>query len=192
MQAIPGLRPSPRQLLPALLYLLHPCSRQSDRRRAQRAGLPSRRAALLLVVLSLAGCDEGGSKPPAAVVSSAPVRVTDAGQLARGAKIYKDNCAVCHGGQAQGAANWQKPGADGKYPAPPLDGSAHAWHHPYAQLKQTIQEGTLKLGGSMPAWKGKLSEADSEAVIAWFQSTWPDPIYNAWSDIDRRSRTARK
>ncbi|HJW81178.1 MAG TPA: cytochrome c [Acidiferrobacterales bacterium] len=172
MQAIPGLRPSP----------------QSDRRGAQRAGLLSRRAALLLVVLSLAGCGEGGGKPPPVVVSTAPARVTDAGQLARGAKIYKANCAVCHGGRAQGAANWQRPGPDGKYPAPPLDGSAHAWHHPYAQLKQTIREGTLKLGGSMPAWKGKLSEADTEAVIAWFQSTWPDPIYNAWADIDRRSR----
>lgn len=146
------------------------------------------RVALLLVVLPLAGCDEGGGKPPPVVVSTAPVRVTDAGQLARGAKIYKANCAVCHGVQSQGAMNWQKPGPDGKYPAPPLDDSAHAWHHPYAQLKQTIQEGTLKLGGSMPAWKGKLTDSDTDAVIAYFQSLWSAEIYQAWEDIDRRSR----
>jgi len=153
------------------------------------------RAAPLLIILSLAGCGEGGGKPatgpaaaPPVVVSAAPARLTDAGQLARGGEIYRRYCAACHGDRAQGAFGWERPGADGKYPPPPLDGSAHAWHHPTAQLKQTIQEGTLKLGGSMPAWKGKLSEADTEAVIAWFQSTWPDPIYAAWADIDRRSR----
>jgi mono/diheme cytochrome c family protein len=146
------------------------------------------RAVLLLVVLPLAGCSEGGGKPPPGVVNAALARMTDAGQLARGAKIYKANCEVCHGGQAQGATNWQKPGPDGKYPPPPLDGSAHAWHHPYTQLKQIIQEGTLKLGGNMPAWKGRLSEADTEAVIAHFQSLWPEEIYRAWQDIDRRAR----
>jgi mono/diheme cytochrome c family protein len=147
------------------------------------------RAALLLVVLLFAACSEGGGKPATATVTTAPpARVTDAGQLTRGAEVYRTHCAACHGSHAQGAPRWQQPGPDGKYPAPPLDGSAHAWHHPTAQLKQTIQEGTLKLGGSMPAWKGKLSEADTEAVIAWFQSTWPDPIYAAWADIDRRFR----
>jgi len=154
------------------------------------------RAALLFIVLSLAGCSEGGGKPatgPAAaspvVVSTAPARVTDAGQLARGAKIYKANCAVCHGGQAQGATNWQKPGPDGKYPPPPLDGSAHAWHHPTTALKEVIANGTQRIGGNMPPWRDKITEADIEAVIAYFQSLWPDEIYQAWADIDRRART---
>jgi len=130
------------------------------------------------------------SAPPA---PSAPVRpAVEPALLTRGQALFTQHCAACHGDRAQGAFGWERPGADGKYPPPPLDGSAHAWHHPYEQLKQTIQEGTLKLGGSMPAWKGKLTEADTEAVIAWFQSTWPDPIYGAWADIDRRSRADRK
>jgi mono/diheme cytochrome c family protein len=144
--------------------------------------------ALLAGLVFLGGCREA---PPGNGASSAPHGL-DPFRIARGADIYRQNCAACHGDRAQGAFGWERPGADGKYPPPPLDGSAHAWHHPYAQLKQTIQDGTLKLGGSMPAWKGKLSEADTEAVIAWFQSTWPDPIYAAWADIDRRSRAERK
>ena len=136
----------------------------------------------------LAACQP--SAPPAPATPARPA--VDPVLLTRGQTLFTQHCAACHGDRAQGAFGWERPGADGKYPAPPLDGSAHAWHHPYAQLKQTIQEGTLKLGGSMPAWKGKLSEADTEAVIAWFQSTWPDPIYAAWADIDRRSRAAGK
>jgi mono/diheme cytochrome c family protein len=165
-------------------------------RRPWRAALTSiqsaSRAALLLVVLPLTGCGGSGGTPPPVVVNTAPVRVTDAGQLARGAKIYKANCAVCHGGAGTRRDELAEAGTRRKNPPPPLDGSAHAWHHPYTQLKQIIQEGTLKVGGSMPAWKGKLSEAETEAVIAWFQSTWPDRIYAAWADIDRRSRANGK
>jgi len=144
---------------------------------------------VLLAALSLAACNESG-KPPAspAVAVSAPARTADASQLARGAEIYRAHCAACHGSHAQGALRWHQPGPDGKYPAPPLDGSAHAWHHPYGALQQTIRDGTLRLGGSMPAWRGKLSEQEIAAVIAHFQSLWPDEIYQAWADIDRRAR----
>ena len=139
---------------------------------------------LLPMLLFLGGCRDA---PPGGSANSAPHGL-DPVRIARGSEIYRQNCAACHGERAQGAFGWERPGADGKYPAPPLDGSAHAWHHPYTQLKQTIQEGTLKLGGSMPAWKGKLTDSDTDAVIAYFQSLWSAEIYQAWADIDRRSR----
>lgn len=115
-------------------------------------------------------------------------RVTDAALLARGAQIYKANCALCHGANAEGAPNWHKPGPDGKYPAPPLNGTGHDWHHPMSALKWTIREGTGKLGGNMPAWKGKLSDSDIEAVIAWFQSRWPEEVYKNWTLIEEKAR----
>lgn len=161
-------------------------------------------AAPLLVVLSLAACGEGGGKPAASPVAAMPTasspRVAkpamarpsvDPATLARGAQFFQKHCAACHGARGEGAPNWQKPGADGTYP-PPLDGSAHAWHHPMAALKQTIRDGTQRLGGSMPPWRGKLTEADTEAVIAWFQSLWPDDVYAEWLRIDQQARAGRK
>jgi mono/diheme cytochrome c family protein len=160
------------------------------------ASIPSaNRAALLLVVLLLSACGEGGGKPAAglaaampAVAAATPARATDAGRLTRGAQIYQANCAVCHGANAEGAPNWHRVGPDGKYPAPPLNGTGHDWHHPTAALKWTIREGTAKLGGGMPTWKGKLSEDDIEAVIAWVQSRWPDEIYQSWAFMDEKAR----
>jgi mono/diheme cytochrome c family protein len=43
-----------------------------------------------------------------------------------------------------------------------------------------------KLGGGMPAWKGKFSEDDIEAVIAWFQSRWPEEVYQSGRSWTRR------
>ncbi len=147
--------------------------------------------ALLPVVLLLAACGEGGGKPATAtpsVAPAAPTRTADAEQRARGAKIYQANCAVCHGANAEGAANWHLKGSDGKYPAPPLNGTGHDWNHPTSALKWTIREGTARLGGNMPAWKDKLSEADIEAVIAWFQSRWPEDVYKNWALMDEKAR----
>ncbi|MDO8595640.1 MAG: cytochrome c, partial [Sulfuricaulis sp.] len=106
----------------------------------------------------------------------------------RGAKLYQENCATCHGAQAEGAPNWQKPGADGKHPAPPLNGSGHAWHHPLAVLKMTIKRGTMPMGGSMPAWGEKISDKDIEAIIVWIQSRWPDELYQSWLAMDEKAR----
>ncbi len=102
----------------------------------------------------------------------------------RGRKLFTQNCAVCHGAEAQGAPQWSTPGADGKYPPPPLNGTAHTWHHPTPALKRTIREGTIAIGGKMPPWGDKLSDEDMEAIIGWFQSLWPDEIYDAWVRMD--------
>jgi mono/diheme cytochrome c family protein len=141
---------------------------------------------LLTTGLFLAGCKPSAPVSPPA--QNAAPHGLDAALIARGSELYLRHCASCHGHLAQGAPHWQKPGPDGKYPPPPLDGSAHAWHHPYAALQQTIRDGTARLGGGMPPWRDKLPEADIEAVIAYFQSLWPEEIYRAWQDIDRQAR----
>ena len=100
-------------------------------------------------------------------------RERDFAKVMRGRKLFTQNCASCHGSQAQGTRS--TPGADGKYPPAPLDGTAHTWHHPTAALKRTIREGTIAIGGKMPPWGGKLSNEDMEAIIAWFQSVGATP-----------------
>lgn len=150
---------------------------------------------LAALTFLLVGCQQSVDVPSSAPSAVAPgpsvVRATSPEQVHRGALLYAANCAVCHGARAEGAPNWQKSGANGKYPAPPLNGSGHAWHHPMTALKTTIKRGTLSLGGSMPAWNGKLSDQDIEAVIVWFQSHWPDELYQNWQVMDEKARKGK-
>lgn len=108
-----------------------------------------------------------------------------------GAKIFQENCAACHGKKAEGALNWRKPGADGKYPAPPLNGTGHGWHHPLKVLFHVVKNGSPG-GGSMPAWKEKLSDEEILAAIAWFQSKWSKEIYQNWKKRDEAHRQRKK
>jgi mono/diheme cytochrome c family protein len=40
----------------------------------------------------------------------------------------------------------------------------------------------------MPSWKDKLTDAQIEQIIAWIQSRWPDEIYAAWLETERKAR----
>lgn len=143
-----------------------------------------------LLALGLAACSD--STPGRHAPGPGAPRVSDPEQVARGGEVFRTHCSACHGHRAQGAFNWQKLGADGKFPPPPLDGSAHAWHHSMAWLQDTIRNGTVSRGGGMPGWSRVLSDAEIDAVIAYFQSLWPEEIYRAWQDIDRRAREAAR
>ncbi|KGE78565.1 cytochrome Cbb3 [Halomonas salina] len=132
----------------------------------------SRALILLFVLLSISGCGE----------DTVEGRWYTQAQVDRGKQVFVENCAECHGRSAQGAFNWRKPLDDGSYPPPPLDGSAHAWHHSFDMLMRTINEGGIPLGGQMPAFEDKLSKDKKEAAIAYFQSQWDDRIYEAWLD----------
>jgi thiol:disulfide interchange protein DsbC len=106
-------------------------------------------------------------------------------QVARGAGIFSQNCAECHGANAEATQNWREPNADGKFPSPPLNGTAHTWHHPLEMLRRTIRTGGVPLGGLMPAFEDKLSAQDTDAAIAFFQSKWSDKTYSAWQERKR-------
>ncbi|NQZ30135.1 MAG: cytochrome c [Oceanospirillaceae bacterium] len=98
-------------------------------------------------------------------------------QVEQGGKIFLENCTSCHGVKAQATKKWRVAKEDGSYPAPPLNGTAHTWHHPLNMLKDTIKNGTKR---GMPAWKNKLNEQQIEATIAWIESHWPEKVYQAW------------
>ncbi len=140
-------------------------------------------------LLALVGCDNGSKDLAAGVIESltgpALERVADPKVIEQGERVFRQHCAQCHGQQAEGHPNWRKPDADGKYPPPPLNGTGHAWHHPKLWLKQMIQDGS-RPQGNMPAWRDKLTDDEIEAVIAWFQSQWPDRVYAAWYEMQNR------
>ena len=114
--------------------------------------------------------------------SSAAERWFNQAVIDYGNKLFQQHCAVCHGTNAEGTADWKQADENGRYPPPPLDGSAHAWHHSIPVLVRSITEGSIKLGGSMPPFGDKLSQQDALALIAFFQSKWPDQVYDTWHE----------
>ncbi|BBM88570.1 hypothetical protein COTS27_00251 [Spirochaetota bacterium] len=102
-------------------------------------------------------------------------------QIALGALVYSKNCQVCHGIAGQGTPNWRTRLSNGTYPPPPLNGSAHTWHHSMQVLINTINKGGTVVGGIMPAFEDKLSNDEVLAVLAYIQSLWPREIYTTWA-----------
>jgi len=124
--------------------------------------------------LLLAGCKPSADEPKVAG------RWYTQSQVEDGKDVYEKNCFVCHRDNAQGTFGWRQPGPNGSYPPPPLNGTAHAWHHPMSILKKVITEGGIPLGGTMPGFGNKLDEEEKLAVISYFQSFWSDEIYQEW------------
>lgn len=137
------------------------------------------------VCIFLVACDQ---KPSVSASSTGlmPKREYDPNVLEAGKKIFTENCAQCHGANAQGADNWHQRNPDGTFPPPPLNGTGHAWHHSKAVLTDMIKNGSRPGEGNMPAWKDKLSDEEIDMVIQWFQSHWPDPLYAAWYEQHQR------
>ena len=102
-------------------------------------------------------------------------------QVKKGKELFRLNCASCHGQNAEATPNWKQTDANGNYPPPPLNGTAHTWHHDLGLLRRTIREGGAKLGGQMPGFEGHLSASEIDSIIAFFQSKWSDEIYQRWS-----------
>lgn len=114
-------------------------------------------------------------------VAASAERISDPQILAEGRQVFEQHCAACHGSQGQGLVkDWKKPGADGKYPPPPLNGTAHTWHHPLSQLHRVVKDGTARLGGNMPAWGGALSDRQIRHTLHYIISLWPEDIFREW------------
>jgi len=124
-----------------------------------------------------AACANQASTPMATLVP--PLSTLDPAQVQTGKVTYQANCATCHGLNAEGAPNWATPEPDGLYPAPPHDDSGHTWHHSDRVLYETIRDGMgdpLRPNSPlrMPAWGGKLSDAEIRAVVEYFRSLWSE------------------
>ncbi|MEW6132065.1 MAG: c-type cytochrome [Pseudomonadota bacterium] len=150
-----------------------------------------------LLGLALSACDKPaetapGATAPASVTAHKAAAVPDARpnpeQVERGRQIYEKHCMECHGAEGKGQpGDWRVKGANGMYPPPPLDDTAHAWHHPTAVLKQRIREGSPPGVGDMPSWDGKLTEAEIDDVVVYVKSLWSPEVFRHWVEIEMRS-----
>ena len=137
---------------------------------------------LLLIgsALLLSACDQQ-VQPDLSRSDSETGRWYSQAQRETGQAVFTENCAVCHGERAQGLSDdWRQRLEDGSFPPPPLNGSAHAWHHPLEVLLQVIDEGGVALGGRMPPFAEQLDDEQKLAAIAYFQSYWNDETYQQW------------
>lgn len=142
-----------------------------------------RKLGLLLVLAFLAACSKEDKSAPLAPPAPA-VRHFEPASLTRGAALFEQHCALCHGPQAQGHPDWQTPSNGSFAAAPPLDGTGNDWKRSRAELAGAIQNGIKRKSDNemvMPAWKGRLKDQDVEDVINWLQSLWPAEVYEAWS-----------
>ncbi len=140
-----------------------------------------------LLILLLQSCDTE-VLPSALETSAAPDLTANRWysqvQVDRGAQIFAANCALCHGQKAEGTvADWRARLDDGSFPPPPLNGSAHTWHHPLEILLRVIDYGGEALGGEMPAFDDVLEQPDKLAAVAYFQNFWTDEIYQQWMQM---------
>lgn len=126
------------------------------------------------MVLLLAACGE---------------RAPDPAQLALGEKVYAERCASCHGANLEGQANWRKRLPNGRLPAPPHDDSGHTWHHPDEVLAGIVKYGLAPpyappgYPSDMPAFGGKLPDAEIRAVLAYIESRWSAAVRKARAEM---------
>ncbi len=111
------------------------------------------------------------------------------GTIDRGREIYAAHCAGCHGEKLQGQSNWRQVNDRGRLPAPPLDGTGHAWMHSDEELFHIVKFSVVDIAGpgyetDMPAFKGQLGDADIRAVVAFIRSRWPTGAQAAQSFLN--------
>lgn len=122
------------------------------------ANMPRNRAAMM-----------GGVPAPYTELSN-PLPKTQA-TVERGAKVYADNCASCHGETGHGD------GPAGRGLTPPPYNLALLSRMPMGNwdpfMYWTVAEGGAPIGSAMPAFKSSLSKEDTWAVIAYIQARLP-------------------
>lgn len=120
-----------------------------------------------------------------------------AADLARGAAIYAEACAACHGARLEGQPDWKTPLADGRMPAPPHDATGHTWHHPDRVLLAIMRDGAAAVIGrgyesDMPGFGEVYSEAELRDVLEWIKTHWPEAERRHQARMTEQDRTARR
>lgn len=105
----------------------------------------------------------------------------DPDAVARGATIYAENCASCHGENLEGQPNWRERGPNGRLPAPPHDVTGQTWRYQDQRLFDITKYGTAKFTPAgyqtdMLGYEDILSDGEILAVLAYIKASWPRRI----------------
>jgi len=121
-----------------------------------------------------------------------PADPTNVKQVRRGASLYLENCAECHGGALEGAENWQESTGDGTYLPPAHDDTGHTWHHSDKVLFEYVKLGGEELFkdypdivSNMPGFGDVLSDEEIWAIYAYIKSSWSQESLDWQADASR-------
>ncbi len=114
-----------------------------------------------LLITSTAACSSGNAS------SNTATKTTKVMASSNGAAVFSTNCSTCHSSDGKGGI------------APPLAGNALVTGDPQKVihivkdgLTGAVQVNGKNYNGTMPAWKGILSNADLAGVITYIRSSW--------------------
>jgi S-disulfanyl-L-cysteine oxidoreductase SoxD len=119
-------------------------------------------------------------------------------KVSRGERIYVAQCAACHGAKLEGQADWRRRLPNGRMPAPPHDETGHTWHHADRALFAIVKDGLVppyappNYQSDMPAFRGKLSDEEIWAVLAYIKSRWPAQIQPIRAEMTRNATEAKR
>jgi mono/diheme cytochrome c family protein len=139
-----------------------------------------------VVLASISGCskkdeEKTSGAPTSSATETEAERLYDVERIARGARLFQEKCAQCHGPDAQGHPDWERGRKEGFAAAPPLNGTGTDIILSKAKMMEIIRNGVKQKGVPvMPAWAGRVSSQDVEDVITWYQALWPADTYQKW------------
>lgn len=111
-----------------------------------------------------------------------------------GKDLYMQNCASCHGANLEGQPNWRVRMANGRLPAPPHDETGHTWHHPDDLLFGIVKYGVVppyapqNYQSDMPAFGGKLSDAQIRSILEYIKESWPKDILAQQQEVTQNAQ----
>ena len=113
--------------------------------------------------------------------------------LATGERVYRTECAACHGVSLEGQPDWRSRNSAGRLPAPPHDASGHTWHHPMKVLFEITKFGVARFAGpgyvsDMPVYESRLTDDEIWAVLAYIREQWPPDVRKRHFEIDAQIR----
>lgn len=130
---------------------------------------------------------------PISLSAQSLLRPGDKDVVVRGAEIYAQQCASCHGKNLEGQPNWRSRLPTGRMPAPPHDESGHTWHHNDRLLFRLTKEGPAAVIGNnyqsdMQGYAETLSDRDIIAVLSYIKSRWPSHVRARHDRINEAQR----
>ena len=101
--------------------------------------------------------------------------------VAQGHKLYRENCAFCHGDSLEGQAGWDGAYPSGNRPALPLDGSGPIWRLSDNDIFDVIKYGGQPFSphsykNNMPSFEMQLADSGIWALVAFIKRGWPEDV----------------